>query len=389
MTSVGIVGIFRRAYQRADSRIPTRCLFPTHAAATPKRGGKPQKLSDGGGLFLLVQPTGSKLWRLAYRHDGKQKALALGSYPAVSLADARRKRDETKALLAQGIDPGAERKRQKAIAKVSAATTFGAVADEWLGKLESEGRAAVTVAKKRWLLGLVDRSLGNRPIAGLSPTEILATQSLRGALIAPKVKHHAAITDPQEIGALLRAIEDYRGAPQVEAALRILPLVFCRPGELRAAEWSEFDLDTAIWTIPAGRTKMRRPHRIPLSQQALEILHGLRKITGDGVLVFPSIRSGQRCLSENTLNAALRRMGYSNNEMTSHGFRGTAATRLNEMLRWHPDVIERALAHQEPNAVRRAYTSAVEYWPERVEMMQAWADYLDELKDKRRIAAAA
>jgi integrase len=392
-----------------------------------KSGTKPQKIGDGGGLFLLIQPTGSRLWRLAYRHSGKQKTLALGSYPAVSLADARKKRDAAKALLAEGNDPSAERKRQKAIAKISNATTFSAVAEEWIGKLEREGRAEKTVAKKRWLISLVADAIGARSIAQLTPQEVLAalrriegrgchesagraratvgavcryavatgraesdpTQSLRGALISPKVKHRAAITAPRAIGELLRAIDGYRGAPQVEAALKFLPLVFCRPGELRAAEWNEIDFASAVWTIPAARMKMRRPHRVPLSRQALTVLRELQPITGDWTLVLPSVRSLQRPLSENTLNAALRRLGYGTHEMTSHGFRSMAATRLNEMLRWHPDVIERALAHQEPNAVRRAYTSTVEYWAERVELYQVWADYLDDLKGQPFVSAAA
>jgi integrase len=379
---------------------------------------KPQKLSDGGGLFLLVQPNGSKLWRLAYRHDGKQKALACGAYPIVSLAEARRKRDAAKALLAAGKDPSAERRREKLVAKLSASNTFRAIADEWIQKLEREKRAAATLDKKRWLIGLIEPDLGPRPIAEVTAQEVLATlrrieargrhetasraratigaicryavatgrsntdptQALRGALTTPKVKHHAAITDPKAIGALLRAIDGYSGAPQVHAALKLLPLVFCRPGELRAAQWPEFDVEAAVWTIPAVRTKTRRPHRVPLSGQALSILMELRTVTGDGALLFPSVRSAHRCISENTLNASLRRLGYGTDEMTSHGFRSMAATRLNEMCRWHPDVIERALAHQEPNAVRRAYTQAVEYWPERVEMMRVWADYLDRLK---------
>ena len=384
-----------------------------------KPAGRPQKLSDEGGLFLLVQPNGSKLWRLAYRFRGKQKALAFGKYPLVSLAEARTKRTNAKRLLADNIDPGEDRRRLKAASKLSAETTFSGIADEWLTKLRREGRADVTVAKKKWLISLVQRDLGHRPIAEITAPEILAalrrteargrhesagrarstigaifrfaiatgrashdpTPSLRGALVSPTVKHHAAITDPTGIGALLRAIDTYEGAPQVAAGLRLLPLVFCRPGELRAAEWAEFDLEAAVWTIPAARTKMRRPHRVPLSTQALSILRDLHKITGDGALVFPSVRSMERCMSENTLNAALRRIGYRQGEMTSHGFRSMAATRLNEMLRWNPDVIERALAHQEPNAIRRAYTSTVEYWPERVELMQVWADYLDGLKE--------
>jgi integrase len=201
-------------------------------------------------------------------------------------------------------------------------------------------------------------------------------------LITPKVTHRATIIEPQAIGALMRAIDGYHGVPQVEAALKLLPLVFCRPGELRGAEWSEFDFDAAIWNISAGRTKTRRPHRVPLSRQALAILRNLQPITGECMFLFPSVRSWQRPISENTLNAALRRIGYAEDQITAHGFRAMAATRLNEMVRWHPDVIERALAHQEPNAVRRAYTSGVEYWPERVEMMQVWADYLDALRGK-------
>ena len=387
---------------------------------------KPFKLSDGAGLYLLVQPNGSRLWRLAYRYGGRQKTLSLGAYPLVSLTEARKGRDAAKALLAAGVDPSANRKRQKAMAKVSAATTFSGVACEWLEKLRREGRARATVEKKEWLVGLVEADIGGTPIADLTPPEILAalrkieargrhesanraratigaicryavstgratadpTQSLRGALITPKVKHHAALTEPAAIGPLLRAVDGFSGAPQVQAALKLLPLLFCRPGELRSAEWREFDLDRAVWTIPAAKTKMRRPHRVPLSRQALAIFRELRVVTGDGDLLFPSVRSWKRCISENTLNASLRRLGYSPDEMTSQGFRSMAATRLNEMCRWHPDVIERALAHQEPNAVRRAYTSAVEYWPERVELMQVWADYLDGLKSTvERIAA--
>jgi integrase len=378
-------------------------------------------MSDGEGLFLLVKPNGSKLWRLAYRFGGKQKGLALGSYPVVSLAEARRKREHAKRLLGDQLDPSEERRRQKLVAAVSARNTFRAISDEWLTKLDNEGRALATLTKKKWLLNLVEQKLGSRPIAELAPSEVLAalrdietrgrhesatraratigavcryaivtgratndpTQSLRGALIRPKVKHHAAITKPDGIGALLRAIDSYDGAPQVEAALKLLPMLFCRPGELRAAEWKEFDLEGAVWTIPHSRTKMRRPHRVPLSNQALRHLRKLHRITGNDHLVFPSIRSRQRCISENTLNAALRRIGYSKEEMTSHGFRSMAATRLNEMVRWHPDIIERALAHQEPNAVRRAYTSGVEYWPERVELMQVWADYLDGMRSNQ------
>ena len=204
---------------------------------------------------------------------------------------------------------------------------------------------------------------------------------LRGALTAPKVTHRPAIVDPADIGALLRAVEDYDGLPLTKAALKLAPLVFVRPGELRRAEWAEFDLERAEWRIPAAKMKMRRLHRVPLSKQALAIIHDLRPFSGGGQWLFPSVRSTSRPMSENTLNAALRRLGYSKEQMTAHGFKGLASTRLNEMGRWSPDAIERQLAHQESDDVRHAYMHAAEFWSERVRMMQAWADYLDELRD--------
>jgi integrase len=210
---------------------------------------------------------------------------------------------------------------------------------------------------------------------------------LRGALTSPKVTHRPAIVDPADIGALLRAIDGYAGHPVTKSALRLAPLVFVRPGELRHAEWSEFDLEAAEWRIPAAKMKMRRPHRVPLSPQALAILSDLQVMTGHGRWLFPSVRSTSRPMSENTLNAALRRLGYGPEEMTTHGFRSMAATRLNEMGRWNPDAIERQLAHQEPDDVRRAYTHAAEYWPERVQMMQKWAAYLDGLRERGKVVA--
>jgi integrase len=208
---------------------------------------------------------------------------------------------------------------------------------------------------------------------------------LRGALIAPKVIHRAAIVDPAGIGALLRAIEDYDGLPLTKAALKLAPLVFVRPGELRKAEWAEFDLEHAEWRIPAAKMKMRRLHRVPLSKQALTIVRDLQANGRGGRWLFPSVRSISQPLSENTLNAALRRLGYSKEQMTAHGFKSMASTRLNEMGCWNPDAIERQLAHQESSDVRRAYMDAAEYWPERVRMMQAWADYLDELRDAGKV----
>jgi integrase len=382
---------------------------------TAKPADRPIKLSDSGGLYLLIKPNGSKLWRLAYRFAGKQKSLAFGVYPEVTLKHAREKRDEAKRLLVDNVDPS----MQHRLEKLKAASTFRAVAEEVLVKLEREGRADVTLAKKRWLLDFAYPAIGERPIADITALEVLAvlrkveargryetarrlrstcgivfryaiatgraerdpSLDLRGALTTPKVVHRAALVDPVEIGALLRAIDNYDGLPLTKLALKLAPLVFVRPGELRKAEWTEFDLDRAEWRIPAAKMKMRRPHRVPLSKQALAIVRDLQPFRRDGRWLFPSVPSVSRPMSENTLNGALRRLGYSKEQMTAHGFKGMASTRLNEMCCWNPDAIERQLAHQESDDVRRAYMHAAEYWPERIRMMQAWADYLDELRD--------
>jgi len=384
---------------------------------TVKACERPIKLSDSGGLYLLIQPHGSKLWRLAYRFGGKQKTLAIGVYPTITLKQAREKRDEAKRLLAANMDPSTERRLEKLGASTS--NTFRVVAKELLMKLEREGRAEATLVKQRWLLHFAYPAIGDRPVAEITAPEVLSvlrkveargryetarrlrstcgmvfryaiatgraerdpSVDLRGALTAPKVIHRSAIVDPADMGALLRAIEDYEGLPLTKAALKLAPLVFVRPGELRKAEWAEFDLEHAEWRIPAAKMKMRRLHRVPLSKQALAIIHDLGALSGGGRWLFPSVRSTSRSMSENTLNAALRRLGYSKDQMTAHGFKGMASTRLNEMGRWNPDAIERQLAHQESNDVRRAYMHAAEYWPERVKMMQTWADYLDELRD--------
>ena len=384
---------------------------------TVKACERPIKLSDSGGLYLLIQPHGSKLWRLAYRFGGKQKTLAIGVYPTITLKQAREKRDEAKRLLAANMDPSTERRLEKLGASTS--NTFRVVAKELLMKLEREGRAEATLVKQRWLLHFAYPAVGDRPVAEITAPEVLSvlrkveargryetarrlrstcgmvfryaiatgraerdpSVDLRGALTAPKVIHRSAIVDPADMGALLRAIEDYEGLPLTKAALKLAPLVFVRPGELRKAEWAEFDLEHAEWRIPAAKMKMRRLHRVPLSKQALAIIHDLGALSGGGRWLFPSVRSTSRSMSENTLNAALRRLGYSKDQMTAHGFKGMASTRLNEMGRWNPDAIERQLAHQESNDVRRAYMHAAEYWPERVKMMQTWADYLDELRD--------
>jgi integrase len=392
------------------------------AIKAAKGRAKPYKLTDSDGLHLLVLPSGGRYWRINYRYLGKQKTLALGVWPEVELADARAKRDEARRLLAKGIDPAAQAKLDKVAASVAAANTFQAVADEWLAKIEREDLSPVTLKKNRWLLSFTYPALGRRPIADISPHELLAVlrtvevrgrhesakriratcsqvfryaiataradrdvaADLKGALTVPKVTHRAAITTPTEAGGLLRAIHGFEGHPVTCAALKLLPHVFVRPGELRYAEWADFDLEKAIWTIPPHKTKMRRVHSVPLSRQALDVIAGIET---DGALssyLFPSLRSVRRPMSENTINAALRRLGYAQDEMTGHGFRAMASTLLNEMGKWNPDAIERQLAHADNNAVRRAYTRG-EYWNERVAMMQDWSDYLDQLRDGAKI----
>jgi integrase len=284
--------------------------------------------------------------------------------------------------------------------------------------VEREGRAQVTLDKKRWLLAFAYPAFGDRPVGAVTASDLLAllrdiegrglfetakrlrstcgmvfryaiatqraerdpSADLRGALTAHQVVHRAAIVEPAKIGQLLRSIEGFDGQTVTRLALRLAPHVFVRPGELRQAEWAEFDLGAAVWSIPPEKMKMRRAHRVPLSRQSVEIVLELKKITGHGRWLFPSIRTSLRPLSENTLNAALRRLGYTAEEMTTHGFRSLAATRLNETGRWNPDAIERQLAHQEANAVRRAYTHGADYWLERVQMMREWSNYLDELR---------
>jgi integrase len=365
-----------------------------------------QKLSDGGGLFLFVPPTGSKLWRQAFRLNGRQLLLSHGAYPAVSLADARKARDTAKDLLARGIDPR--------LKNDVGGDTFGEIAKEYLAKVASEGKTLSTLNKKRWQLEFL-REFEARPISSITAPELLkvlrraqgreiyettrrvrsifsqiaryaiatgrcerdVSADLKGALIAPQVTHRPAITNPKKVGELLTAIDSYDGAAITRLGLQLLALTFVRPGELRQAEWTEIDGD--VWVIPAHRTKMRREHKVPLSKQALAIIEELRAITGNGKYLFPCLFTPQRPMSENTLNVALRRLGYQQTEMTSHGFRAMAASLLNESGKWHPDAIERQLGHQEANAVRRAYQRA-EFWDERVKMMQWWSDYLHGLK---------
>lgn len=382
--------------------------------AKPKQN-KQYKMFDERGLFLLVTATGSKGWRFRYRFAGREKLISLGVYPDVSLKMAREKRDAARRLLAEDppVDPSARRQA----AKRAHANTFEAVAREWLDKTEQEiSKSTVDLLRRRLELYIFP-AIGNRPIASITAPDLLVplrrienrkrfetarrTRSacgrifryaiatgraerdvaadLNGALVTVKPRNFAAITDPKRIGELLRAIDSYQGQPSVMYALRIAPMVFVRPGELRAAEWSEFDLDTAEWRIRAERTKMKSEHLVPLAEQVLVQLRELREITGTGNYLFPSLRSRTRCMSDNTINAALRRLGFGKDEMTAHGFRSTASTQLNEMG-FPPDIIELQLAHAERNKVRAAYNRA-ERLAERRKMMQAWANYLDALRE--------
>jgi integrase len=386
------------------------------ACRNAKPAEKLKKLSDMGGLQLWIFPNGSKLWRYAYRFRGRQKLLALGRYPDLALSSARTERDRARALVKDGTDP-CHKKKLERIEREFPGDSFEEVAKEYVAKLRREGRAEVTLEKVEWVLSFALPVLGPMSVRSIRPIEILAvlrgvegkgryetarrlrstigavcryavataraetdpTAPLQGALTAPKVKSRAAVTDPKAFGAMLRAIDGFTGQKTTRVALQLMALLFPRPGELRAAKWSEFDLDTAIWTIPAERTKMRRAHRVPLSRQALAILTDLRALTSCSEYAFHSTWTIKRCLCENTMNMALRRLGYGQDEMTSHGFRASAATLLNEAGHWSADAIERQLAHVESNDVRRAYTRG-EHWDERVKMMQWWADYLDQLR---------
>lgn len=386
-----------------------------------KPTGKVQKLSDGGGLYLHVTPTGSRLWRMAYRFTGKQKLLSFGAYPTVSLRDARKLREEAKEQLAKGIDPGAEKRQAKEAVlaqKREARDTFEFVAREWFAKYEPTLSNKHAQKLRRYLENTLFPVLGGKPITLLEPADFLQVvqpserlghhetahklmrlcgQVTRYARITGRIKydvaagltealapvqttHFAAVTVPDDIGLLLRDIDAYVGYTSVVYCLKILPYVFTRPSELRLAHWSEFDLKNGIWSIPASRMKMRREHVVPLAKQVLSIIKELHVYTGNGELLFPSTRALTTPISDAAPLAALRRMGYGKETMTLHGFRAMASTRLNE-LGFRADVIEAQLAHKEPDTVRLAYNRA-EYMEERRALMQSWADYLDGLRNK-------
>jgi integrase len=370
------------------------------------------KLFDSGGLFLLIRATGHRGWRFKYRVQGHEKLLSLGPYPTVSLAKARLKLRRVKSLLLDGIDPSAKRKAEK----FAGTDSFEAVAREWYGSHECKWADSYSDHIIRRFERDIFPWIGKTPVKKVKPADLLAclkrieargtretarrvyqnicwvfrhaaatgrlihdpSAPLKGALLPTNEKHLASITNPKEFGQLLRAIDAYSGSHTVRTALRLAPLVFVRPAELRAAEWSEINLDTQEWRIPAHRMKMRVPHIVPLSTQAVALLRDIQPATGDGKYVFPSPRSRTRPLSNVALLAALRRMGYEQGTLTVHGFRTTASTLLNEQG-WRADAIERQLAHGERDHVRAVYNHA-EYLPERKLMMQAWADYLDELR---------
>jgi integrase len=378
------------------------------------------KLSDGDGLFLHVYPNGKKLWRMSYRHAGKQRDMQFGPYPLVSLLEAREKRYAARKLLLDGKDPAAEKKAEETAAALREETTFAAYAHMYLDRLAKAGRSAPTLKKSRWIVEVLAKDLRTQQLADITPRDVLRvlrvveakgnretarrmrgvlsavfrlaviedviqvdpSAPLKGALLPPETRHQPAVTKPEAFGALLRAIEGYDGHRTIKLALQLLALTFPRPGELRLAEWPEVDLVERVWVIPASRTKMRREHRIPLSRQATEKFDALKEITGGGALCFPSIRALDKPLSDGALNAALRAMGIEGVTHVAHGFRSSASSLLNEHSTFSAEAIERALAHGEPDKVRRAYNRA-QYWDERVSMMQWWADYLDRLKSAK------
>lgn len=381
-----------------------------------KPAPRPFKVFDSDGLFLLVQPSGALLWRFRYRKFGVERKLSLGSFPDVTLQQARKERDKAQAQLIDDIDPAEEKRQRRLKAELAAQTTFKLVAEEFIQKMEREGKSPATIKKARWFLELL-KGIAERPIASITPHELLdalkrierrghhetalrlrsfvgrvfrygfatlrtehnPADILRGALIVPKTKHHAAIVEPAKVGVLLRAIDEYEGRPETVFALKLAPHVFLRPGELRQAKWSEIDFVDKVWRIPAERMKMKQPHTVPLSRQSLYLLRALRTVARPGEFLFPALHTTKRSICENTLNVALRRLGYGSDEMTSHGFRAMASTLLNESGLWHPDAIERALAHGEKDKVRAAYHRGA-HWAERVRMAQWWSDHLDGLR---------
>lgn len=410
----------RWGYIKGYPTAPTEAIPPmplTDAAIRrAKPSDKPRKITDGGGLYLYLTPTGARSWRWKYRIAGKEKLLSIGLYPDVSLARAREARDEARRLLARGVDPGAQKKAAALAHSALGSDSFETIANEWLATRPWVPNYAEKV--EAWMKNDVFPWLGSRPVADLTAPDFLrvarrieergAIESahrimqncgqimryaiatgraernpvadLRGALAPAPENHYAAVTEPADVAALLRAMYGYSGTLIVRMALRLAPLVFLRPGELRQAEWAEFDLENRIWTIPEGRMKRRRPHIVPLSSQAVAILEEIKPLTGRTRYVFHSARSKDRPMSENALTAAFRRMGYEQGTVTGHGFRATARTILDEVLKFRPDIIEHQLSHKVKDPDGRAY-NRTKHLDERARMMQEWADYLDRLRD--------
>ncbi|WP_421928784.1 tyrosine-type recombinase/integrase [Neoaquamicrobium sediminum] len=386
------------------------------AVRNAKPGDRLRKLADSGNLYLAVAPTGTKSWRMDYSYLGRRKTLSLGTYPATTLAEAREKRDAARRVLEANKDPAVVKRREKMATLAANGNTFGVIADEFLDKLARDGRARRTIKKNTWMLNELASPLRSYPITEISAKDVLGvlssieksgrvesalatratigrvfryaiataraesdpTSALRGALQRHVPRNHSAITDINRLGGLMRAIYGYEGWPSLCAALKIQAFCFARPSETRTMTWTELDIDKAVWTIPAEKAKMRRPHEVPLSRQALEVLDEMKVIFGQRQQqVFPSMMSGKKVLSENSMNSALRRMGFTADEHTAHGFRATASTILNGSGLFGSDAIEAQLAHLDTREVRRVYNRA-SYWEDRVKMMQWWADLLDE-----------
>jgi len=402
-----------------DFKMPRIC---TPLSDTAVRNAKPKDksytLGDGEGMYLEVMPNGTKFWRMAYRQpNGKNNRLTFGKYPVVTLAEARTRRLAARRLLDQGIDPGRVKREEKEAKATAAQHTFEGVARAWLAKTAPSRAASTQEKNTAWLEGNIFPVIGSLPISTIKPKEVLSalqrieargaiesahkikqlcgqvfrfavasgladrdvTTDLRGALSVVPEAHYPAITEPEQAAQLLRAIDAYEGHAYTKFALKLAPLVFVRPGELRAAEWSEMDLDAAEWRIPGAKMKMGQDHVVPLATQAVTLLRELHAMTGYGKYVFPSVRTSERCMSENTINAALRAMGYGKDMMTGHGFRAMARTILDEVLGERVDLIEHQLAHAVKDPNGRAYNRTA-HLPTRRLMMQRWAYYLNAIK---------
>lgn len=379
-------------------------------------GETSKKYQDGDGMYLLVKPAG-KYWRFDYRFNNIRKTAAFGTYPEVSLAKARQRLQEARALLADGTDPSSAKRIKKQEQILLEQQTFEATARQWLLKTKPLRSESTQIKVESWLSRNIFPKIGNLAISQIKPRDVLlavqrieargaiesahrvkqlcgqvfryavaiglaerdVTADLRGALAPVPQNHYAAITEPKEVATLIRAIHGYSGHAYAAAALKLSPLFFVRPGELRSAEWREIDLDAGEWRIAGAKMKMKNDHIVPLANQAVTILRALHAMTGQGKYVFPSIRTEDRCMSENTINACLRGLGYSKEIMTAHGFRAMARTILDEVLEERVDLIEHQLAHAVKDVNGRAYNRTA-HLPARRAMMQRWADYLDMLR---------